>query len=73
MIHTPVVWDRKNDKRTCSVAITMDDMDFTDSNQWLDIAQFHASMSKALADVAFFPYEREPAEIVIRGDGGMIT
>lgn len=54
-IDMPIVWNRKDKSRACSIDIILDDVDYTDKEQWAGIAAFHAKYSKLLADVVAYP------------------
>lgn len=49
-ISMPIKWNRKDEKRACSIDIILEDADFTDKAQWEKISVFHANMSKELSD-----------------------
>ena len=55
----PIIWDRKNKKRACSIEILLDDIDFANTESWATIASFHAEKTKELADVIVYPYKDE--------------
>lgn len=61
----PLIWNRNNDSRACSINITLDGADFTSEAEWPEIAAFHASMTKELADNVVYPYE-EAIRAIIR-------
>lgn len=58
-VSMPIMWQRKDDHRTCSISIVLPDVDFTNTEEWSKIASFHAKMLKELADYAFYPYQDE--------------
>lgn len=55
----PIVWNRKEDKRSCSIDILLEDADYTDQEQWPELISFHAKMTKELADNIVYVYEDE--------------
>ena len=54
-----IIWDRKNKKRACSIEVVMDDVVFTNAESWSLIADFHAKMTKGLADNIVYPHKDE--------------
>ena len=55
----PIIWDRKNKKRACSIELLLDDIDFANTESWATIASFHAEKTKELADVIVYPFKDE--------------
>ena len=55
----PIIWDRKNKKRACSIEILLDDIDFANTESWATIASFHAEKTKELTDVIVYPFKDE--------------
>lgn len=55
----PIIWNRKDDKRSCSIDIVLDDADYMDQEQWEELTSFHAKMTKELADNIVYMYEEE--------------
>lgn len=62
-ISMPIKWNRKDEKRACSIDIILEDADFTDEEQWKKISEFHADMSKELSDHIVTAYEFELTNI----------
>ena len=58
-ISIPIVWDRKNKKRACSIEILLDDVNFANTGTWATIATFHAQKTKELANNIVYPYKDE--------------
>ena len=54
-----IIWDRKNEKRACSIEIVLENIDFSNSENWSTIATFHAEKTKELMDVIVCPYKDE--------------
>lgn len=61
---TPIIWERKDGHRSCSIYVTLNDVDYTDQQQWPMIAQFQIKNSKLLADVIFYPKEDEIKQLM---------
>ena len=55
----PVIWDKKTNKRACSIELVYEDIDYRNSENWSIIAAFHADIGKKLVDVAVYPYKEE--------------
>ena len=53
----PIVWDRKDGHRSCSIYVALHDVDFTDKEQWPKLAQFQTEYAKKFADIVFYPRE----------------
>lgn len=58
-VSMPIIWRRKEDKRSCSIDIELQDVDYTDQEQWTELIAFHAKMTKELADHIVYAYEDE--------------
>lgn len=58
-VSMPITWRRKDDKRSCSIDIELNDVDYTDQTQWVAIIAFHSKITKELADHIVYPYEEE--------------
>ena len=54
----PIVWDRKDGYRACSIDVVLPDTNIWDKNDWPRMAQFHAKMTKELADYVVRAYEQ---------------
>ncbi|WP_022932312.1 DUF4268 domain-containing protein [Treponema bryantii] len=57
-------WDRKDASRSCSINATLNDVDFTDKEQWPKLAEFQSKYAKLLADIVFYPREDEIKRII---------
>ena len=58
-VSMPIVWNRNDENIGCAIECVLDDLDFTDVEQWPAVMRFHAQMSKELADAVFYAYEPE--------------
>lgn len=58
-VSMPISWDRKEDSRASSIDFILEGVNVADSSQWNAASEFHAKMSKELADFIFYPYEDE--------------
>ena len=63
-IDQPIVWNRKDKKRACSIDILLPDVDYTDKEQWAKIATFHSKYTKMLADVVVYPRAEQIRAVV---------
>lgn len=54
----PIVWDRKDGYRACSIDVVLPDTNIWDKNDWPRMAQFHAKMTKELAGYVVRAYEQ---------------
>ena len=57
-------WDKKEKARACSISAIMNDVDYTDKEQWPKIAEFQSNYAKLLADIVFYPREEEIKRII---------
>ncbi|MCR5436232.1 MAG: DUF4268 domain-containing protein [Treponema sp.] len=57
-------WDRKDNSRSCSINAILNDVDYTDKEQWPKLAEFQAKYAKLLADNVFYPREEEIRRIM---------
>ena len=57
-------WDRKDTSRSCSINATLNDVDFTDKEQWPKLAEFQSKYAKLLADNIFYPREDNIKQII---------
>lgn len=62
-IDKPIIWNRKEKKRACSIDIVLENVDYTDKDQWGIISGFHAKYSKMLADIIVYPRIEKIREI----------
>lgn len=63
-ISMPISWNRKDDNRSCSIDVVLDNADFMDQTQWDSISSFHAKMTKEIADYIVAPYLDELRELI---------
>ena len=56
-VSMPILWDRKDKTRACSIEVTLENIDYFNTDNWPVIAEFHAKLSKALADNIVYPYK----------------
>ena len=54
-----VIWDKKTNKRACSIELVYEDIDYRNSENWSAIAAFHSDMGKKLVDAAVYPFKEE--------------
>ena len=57
-------WDKKEKARACSISAIMNDVDYTDKEQWPKIADFQSNYAKLLADIVFYPKEDVIKQII---------
>ena len=63
-VSMPLIWNRKDDNISASIVARMQG-DFTNPEEWEKISEFHAKMTKELADYAFQPYRDEIENLFI--------
>lgn len=62
-VSMPIVWDRKDGHRACSIDVILPDTNIWDRNDWPRMAQFQAKMTKELADYVVHTYEQTLKEM----------
>ena len=48
-------WDRKDNSRSCSITAILNDVDYTDKEQWPIIKDFHVECAKLIAYIIVSP------------------
>ena len=54
----PIVWNRKDEHRACSIDVVLPDSNIWNKNDWPRMAQFQAKTTKELADYVMRAYEQ---------------
>ena len=57
-VSMPIVWNRKDEHRACSIDVVLPDSNIWNKNDWPRMAQFQAKTTKELADYVVRAYEQ---------------
>ena len=55
-VSMPIVWNRKDEHRACSIDVVLPDSNIWNKNDWPRMAQFQAKTTKELADYVVRAY-----------------
>ena len=58
-VSMPIVWDRKDKSRACSIEVVLENVDYFNKDNWAVIGEFHAKISKELADNIVYTYKND--------------